>query len=271
MTAADMTARRDSLMLAVLRSEWIKLRTARSTYLAVAAAAILGLGIGLLDVFSVTGHWATMNAADRAAFDPVGDPLSGFQFGELALSALGVLAVSTEYGTGMIRTTLTATPRRGLVYAAKTLTLAAFALLVSQACAFSAFLLGQLVLHRQHLNVPVTDGHALRAVSCAGLYMAVVALVGFGLGALLRHTAAAMSAMVALVFLAYPAARSFEGASYLPDHLLLINAATALATVNPPAGPHAGRIPSLGFALLDLALYLAAFLGLGAWRAQRDT
>jgi ABC-2 type transport system permease protein len=88
---------------------------------------------------------------------------------------------------------------------------------------------------------------------------------------LLRHTAAAMSAMVALVFLAYPAVRAFEGSSYLPDHLLLINAATALATVNPPAGPHAGRIPSLGFALFDLALYLAVFLGLGAWRARLDT
>jgi ABC-2 type transport system permease protein len=237
---------------------------------AVAAALLLGLSIGLLDVLSVTGHWATMSAADRAAFDPVGDPLSGFQFAELALGALGVLTVSTEYASGMIRTTLTATPRRGLVYAAKTLTLAAFALLVSQACAFSAFLLGQLVL-RQHLNVPVTDAHVLRAVTCAGLYMAVVALVGFGLGALLRHTAAAMSAMFALVFLTYPAARAFEGSSYLPDHLLLINAATALATVNPPAGPHAGRIPSLGFALFDLALYLAVFLGLGAWRAQRDT
>jgi ABC-2 type transport system permease protein len=271
MTTAVMPARRDSLVFAVLRSEWIKLRTARSTYLAVAAAVILGLSIGLLDVLSVTGHWATMSAADRAAFDPVGDPLSGFQFGELALGALGVLAVSTEYGTGMIRTTLTATPRRGLIYAAKTLTLAGFALLVAEACAFSVFLLGQLVLHRQHLNVPITDGHVLRAVSCAGLYMAVVALVGFGLGALLRHTAAAMSAMVALVFLAYPAARAFEGASYLPDHLLLINAATALATVNPPAGPHAGRIPSVGFAVFDLALYLAVFLGLGAWRAQRDT
>ncbi len=270
MTTAAMTARHDFPLLAVLRSEWIKLRTARSTYLAVAAALILGLGIGLLDVLSVTGHWATMNAADRAAFDPVGDPLSGFQFGELALGALGVLAVSTEYATGMIRTTLTATPRRGLVYAAKTLTLAVFALVVSEACAFSAFLLGQLVLHRRHLNVPVTDAHVLRAATCAGLYMAVVSLVGFGLGALLRHTAGALAAMFALVFLAYPVARAFEGSSYLPDHLLLINAATALATVNPPAGAHAGRIPSLGFALFDLALYLAVFLGLGAWRARRD-
>jgi hypothetical protein len=265
------TAPRDaSPLVAVLRSEWIKLRTTRSLYLAVAAALILGLAIGLLDVLSVTGHWATMNASDRAAFDPVGDPLSGFQFGELALGALGVLAVSTEYSTGMIRTTLTATPRRGLVYVAKTLTLAALALLASEICAFSAFLLGQIVLHRQHLNVSVTDGHVLRAVSCAGLYMTVVALVGFGLGALLRHTAAAMSVMFALVFLAYPVARAFEGSSYLPDHLALINAASALATVHPPTGPHAARIPSVGFALFDLALYLAVFLGLGAWRVQRD-
>jgi hypothetical protein len=119
--------------------------------------------------------------------------------------------------------------------------------------------------------VPITDAHVLRAVICAGLYMAVIALVGFGLGALLRHTAAAMAAMFALVFLAYPVARAIDGSSYLPDHLLLINAATRLATVNPPAGPHGGRIPSLGFALFDLALYLAVFLGLGAWRAQRDT
>ncbi len=271
MTTFVMSARHDSPLPALLRSEWIKLRTARSTCIAVAAALLLGLGIGLLDVLSVTGHWVTMSAADRAAFDPVGDSLSGFQFAELALGALGVLAVSTEYATGMIRTTLTATPRRGLVYAAKTITLAAFALLVSEACAFSAFLLGQLVLHRQHLNVSLTDAHVLRAVTCAGLYMAVVALVGFGLGALLRHTAAAMASMFALVFLAYPAARAFDGSSLLPDHLVLINAASALATVNLPAGPHAGRIPSFGFALVDLALYLVVFLGLGAWRAQRDT
>src|SRR5581483_1500658 len=114
---------RFAIPLAVLCSEWIKLRTARSTYVALIAAFVLGLGTGLLDVLSITGHWATMSAADRADFDPVGDPLSGFQLGELALGALGVLAVSTEYATGMIRSTLIATPRRTVVYTAKALTL----------------------------------------------------------------------------------------------------------------------------------------------------
>ena len=98
----------------------------------------------------------------------------------------------------------------------------------------------------------------------------MVTLVGFGLGALLRHTAAALSAIFALVFLAYPIARAFEGTTYLPDHLTLTNAADRLATLNPPAGPHAARIPSLGFSLFDLALYLVVFVGAGAWRARPD-
>lgn len=255
---------------AVLRSEWIKLRTARSTYVALTVAFVLSLGVGLLDVISVTGHWATMSAADRAGFDPVGDPLSGFQFGELALGALGVLAVSTEYATGMIRSTLIATPRRAVVYTAKALVLALFALLASELCAFTAFFLGQLVLRRRHLNVSVAAPHVLRAVTFAGLYMVVVTMVGFGLGALIRHTAGAMAAMFALVFLSYPAARAFDGSSYLLDHLTLANAGSALATIASPTGPHAGRIPSFGFACFDLVLYLVVFLGLGAVRALRD-
>jgi len=254
----------------VLRSEWIKLRSVRSTWITLAAAVVLGLGVGLLDVSSITGHWATMSAADRANFDPVGDPLSGFQFGELALGALGVLAISTEYATGMIRATFTATPRRGTVYAAKCVVLGLFTLAASELCAFAAFLLGQAILSSQHLNVGLGAPGVLRAVACAGLYLAVVAMVGFGLGAIIRHAAGAMAAMFALVFLAYPAARAVEGYSLLPDHLLLVNAASTLATTSPPTGPHADRAPSLTFAFVDLALYLIVFLGVGAWRATRD-
>ncbi|MEY9855521.1 ABC-2 type transport system permease protein [Catenulispora sp. GAS73] len=254
----------------LVHAEWIKLRTIRSTTVTVAVAVVLSLGVGLMDVLSVTGHWATMSAADRAAFDPVGDPLSGFQFGELALGALGVLAVTNEYATGMIRTTLTAAPRRARGYLAKALTLGGFALVLSQVLAFATFLLGQVVLRRQHLNISLGDPHVLRAVACAGLYMAVVAMAGFGLGALLRHTAAALSAMFALIFLTYPVARTFEGSSYLLDHLTPINAATRLATLTPPTGAHAARIPSLAFSLFDLVLYLVVFVGAGAWRATRD-
>ena len=255
---------------ATLRSEWIKLRTVRSTYLTLAVAAVLGLGVGLLDVSSIAGHWDTMTTADKAAFDPVGESLSGFQFGELALAALGVLAAATEYTTGMIRTTLAATPRRGALYTAKVLTLALFTLAVSQIFAFGAFFLGQAVLSGKHLNVGLADHNVLRAVSTAGLYMAVVTMVGFGLGTIIRHTAGAMTATFALVFLTYPAARALESFSCFPDHLVLTNAADVLATTHGPTGPHAARVPSLGFAYFDLALYLVLFLCLGAWRAALD-
>ncbi|MGH8960330.1 MAG: ABC transporter permease [Jatrophihabitantaceae bacterium] len=253
-----------------VRAEWIKLRSVRSTYLTVGIAIALGLGVGLLDIASTVHHWTSMTATDRTAFDPVGDSFSGFQFGELSFGALGVLAISTEYGTGLIRSTLTAVPSRRQVFATKTLVLGTFALIVCQVCAFGAFFLGQAILSRQGLDVGLGQPHVLRAVTCAGLYMAVVTMVGFGLGALIRHTAGAMAAMVAVVFLAWPAARAVESFTSLPDRLLLVNAADTLTATHPHSGPHPERIPSFGFACLDLILYLAVFLSLAAWRISRD-
>jgi hypothetical protein len=100
--------------------------------------------------------------------------------------------------------------------------------------------------------------------------MVVVTLVGFGLGALLRHTAAALTVMFALVFLAWPAARAVESVSYLPDRWLLVNAAGALVSIHPPSGPDIPRTPSVGMACLELATYVVVLLGAGAWRATRD-
>jgi ABC-2 type transport system permease protein len=253
-----------------LQAEWIKLRSVRSTYLTVGLAIVLGLGIGLLDVASIVHNWASMAVADRASFDPVGDSFSGFQFGELAFGALGVFAIGTEYGTGLISSTLVAVPSRLQVFVAKVVVLGGFALIVCELCAFSSFFLGQVVLSRRGLDVGLGGHDVLRAVSCAGLYLAVMTMVGFGLGAIIRHTAGGMAAMVGLVFLAWPAARAVESFSYLPDRLLLVNAAEALTATHPASGAHSARIPSFGFACLDLVWYLIVLLGLAAWRISRD-
>jgi ABC-2 type transport system permease protein len=253
-----------------LRAEWIKLRSVRSTYLTVGIAIALGLGIGLLDVASIVHNWAGMTTADRMSFDPVGDSFSGFQFGELAFGALGVLAIATEYGTGLIRSTIAALPSRRQVFATKTLVLGAFALIVCEMCAFGSFFLGQAVLSGRGLDVGLGQHDVLRAVSFAGLYMTVVTMVGFGLGAVIRHTAGAMTAMVAIVFLAWPAARAVESFTSLPDRMLLVNAADALTATHRAIGAHSERIPSFGFACLDLALYLSVFLCLAAWRISCD-
>jgi ABC-2 type transport system permease protein len=257
-------------MSGTLRAEWLKLRTIRSTYAVLAVAVVLGLVIGLLELASTSAHWASMGAADKASFDPVSASFDGFQFGELAFGALGVLAITTEYGSGMIRATFLVMPRRLRVFGAKALVLFVFAFVACEVCAFGVFLAGQAMLSGHHLAAPLTAAGTLRAVSAAGLYTAVVTMVGFGLGALIRHTGGALAATVAVAFLAWPAARALDGFSHLPDWLVLANASDRLVASRPLTGPHVDRIPSLGFAYLDLALYLAVFLGLGAWRMSRD-
>ena len=209
-------------MTAVLHAEWIKLRSLRSTYLTLAAAVVLGAGLGFLDTSSVAHHWATMSAADRAAFDPVGDSFTGLVFAQLAFGVLGVLTISSEYGTGMIRTTLTAVPRRGRLLAAKALVVGAVALVAGELFAFGTFLLGQVMLASAHLDVALTSPGVLRAVSSAGLYLGVVALVGCGAGALLRHTAGGVAVMFGVIHAASSNGHPRGGAANLSswDHLL---------------------------------------------------
>lgn len=255
-------------MSAAVRAEWLKLRSLRSTYLSMLCALVLGVGLGLVDTSAVAHHWATMTAQDRAGFDPVGDSFTGLDYAQLAFGVLGVLAVSTEYGTGMIRTTLAAVPRRGVVFAAKALVVGALTLVLGELFAFTTFLLGQAALASHHLDVSLADPGVLRTVASAGLYLCVLALVGYGLGALLRHSAGAIAVMFGIVFLAWPAARAVESWSYLPDRLVLANAADVLGQVH--AYSAKPRLPSLGMAYLDLLLYLAIALSLGAWRISRD-
>jgi len=102
-----------------LAAEWIKLRSVRSTYLTLAAAAVAAVAVGYLVTHSDVTHWATMTAQAKAAFDPVSDSFSGLGLAQLAFGALGVLVISSEYATGLIRTTFTAVPRRRAVPASR--------------------------------------------------------------------------------------------------------------------------------------------------------
>ena len=99
----------------VLFSEWIKLRSVRSTYLVLLFGAAAAVGIGYLVAHADATHWATMTAAKKAAFDPVYDSFSGLGLAQLAFGAFGLLAISSEYTTGLIRTTFAAAPRRRAV------------------------------------------------------------------------------------------------------------------------------------------------------------
>ena len=159
------------------------------------------MGIGYLVTQADATHWARMTAAARAAFDPVDDTFAGLGLAQLAFGALGVLAISSEYASGLIRTTFAAVPRRRAVIAAKAAVVGVVTLLAGELIAFATFFTGQWALSGQHLNVTLAHPGALRGVLAAGFYLAVMAWVGLGLGAVIRHTAGAITAMVGVVFL----------------------------------------------------------------------
>jgi len=184
-----------------LASEWIKLYSVRSTYLTLAFAAAAAVTIGYLITHADVTHWATMTAQAKSAFDPVYDSFSGLGLAQLAFGTLGVLVISSEYTTGLIRTTFTAVPRRRAVLAAKATVAGALSLVAGEAIAFATFFTGQQALSAQHLNVTLAHPGALRGVLAAGFYLAVMAWLGLGLGAVIRHTAGAITAMTGVVFL----------------------------------------------------------------------
>jgi ABC-2 type transport system permease protein len=253
-----------------VRAETRKLLGLRSTWLILGLANLAGLLIGVLTLHSTAASWSTLSPSDRAAFDPTADAFTGFQFTQLALAAWGVLAATGEYAHRTIDSTLTAVPRRGIVFTAKLAVVALVSLPLSLVSVAVTWAVGQVVLHRSALDAALSDPGVVRAVLCAGLFLTAVTVLGFGLGVLLRHTAVALCVLFGLLFLAWPAARAVEGFSYLPDRWLLVNAADALVTTHPITGPNAVRTPGVSAAALEILVYLVVVLGLGAGRNRHD-
>lgn len=192
-------AYRPSTPLDAVRAEWIKFRTVRSSYITLAVAVVLAVGIGALIAWGAASHYAT-DAGTRARWDPTGVSLSGLAFAQLAFAVLGVMMVAGEYSSGMVRTSLAAVPRRWRWLAGKCVVYTAATLVVGEIISFLAFLIGQPIIGRWAPNAALGDPGVTRAVIGGGLYLAAIALVAIAVGALLRNTAAGIAVMVAFVF-----------------------------------------------------------------------
>jgi ABC-2 type transport system permease protein len=187
----------------VLRSEWTKFWSVRSTMWTFVALVVVTVGISALLCLAVAANWDDIDAADRAQIEPVSQSLSGIFLGQMAIIVLGALTISAEYSTGGIRTTLTAVPQRLRLLGAKALVLAVIAFVAGLITMIPSFLLGQAVLSTADAGIEVSlgDPGVLRAVIGGALYVAACGLLGFALGALLRHTAGAITAAIGLVFI----------------------------------------------------------------------
>lgn len=184
----------------LLASEWTKLSATRSNAWTLAAAALATLA-----VTAIAAHAIGAARVPPPATGPVNSLTASFlgyaEYAVLPVSILGALAFTSEYSTGLIRTTFTCVPHRRAVLAAKAAVTGAAALAAGEALAFVTFLLTQALMAGGHRGVSLADPGALRGVLAAGLLLAVVALTGLGLGAIIRHTAGAIAATVGVIYL----------------------------------------------------------------------
>jgi ABC-2 type transport system permease protein len=245
----------------LLRSEWTKLRSVRSTMWTLGITIVLGIGISVLATAETTAHWATTSPASQLGFDPISTSLIGVFIGQFAVGVLGVLVMSSEYGTGTIRATLAAAPRRPLVLVAKVVVFGVVALFVAEVVSFLAFFIGQALLTAPTPHATLASPGAWRAVVGSGLYVGALGLFSLGLATIIRHTAGAISAFVGillvlpLVVQALPSSIQYDVRRFLPDRI-------GTQMLNGPTNGLPGAFsPWIG--LLILCGYAAALLVIG--------
>jgi hypothetical protein len=182
-----------------LRSEWTKIRSVKSTVWTLGAAIVIAVGISTLGNWGQASH-TTLSAAQLARRDLVQRSLFGIMLGQLVMVVFGSLAVTSEYATGMIRTSLSAQPRRLHVFLAKFVIVTAIAFVVGEIISFASFLIGTHFWATKGVDLSLSSHGALQAVIGGGLYLDGAALLAFGIGAALRHTAGTITLGVFLLF-----------------------------------------------------------------------
>jgi ABC-type transport system involved in multi-copper enzyme maturation permease subunit len=195
----------------VIRSEWTKLWSLRSTWWTLLIAFVVTIGFATLLAWGASSNIDKMDAQDRATLDVTNIAMAGVAFGQLAFAVLGALIVASEYSSGGIKTTLVAVPNRLRVLLAKTLVFSVVAWVIGTAAAFASFFVAMAFWSSHDLAASLSDPGVLRAVLGAGLIALASGLLGLALGALIRHTAGSITTAVALLFVVPPLTNLLPG------------------------------------------------------------
>jgi hypothetical protein len=254
--------------LDVARSEWTKLRTVRSTYWTFTAAIASMIGLGAIFALVFANQYSGLTAAEKAVFNPTSVSLNGFLFAQLAIGVLGAIVITSEYGTGMIRTTFAAVPDRRLVLAVKAAVFAGVTAVVGIVSSVAAFFIGQAILSGNTPTAAITDPGVLRSVIGAGLYLTVLGVLALALGVIIRRTAGAVAAVVGL-FLVLPLVVAAIGTPANTISKFLPSSAGQAIFRTAQAGQHM-LSPWVGFGIF-VAYAVATLAAAATLLARRDT
>jgi len=280
----------------VIASEFTKLRSVRSTYWTLAALLIISIGVGVA-VMAGASSSISNNPGNKAGFDGTQVSLIPFfEIGQLIIAVLGAMTITSEYSTGMIRTSLTAMPRRGLVYAAKAIVFTSMTFVISLITSFVAFFAGQAMVASKgvgaslfgSVKIPanaifngpggpgtppkvtfqgtdvISASSVLSAVIGTALFVTLVALIAFGLGAIIRHTAGTITTVIGVMFIipvivqALPDSWRWDIMRFFPD------AAGRVISVTVPGGGNQ-HLWSSWPQMIVTACYAVGLLAVGAY------
>ncbi len=253
-----------------LLAEWTKIRSVRSTIWTLILFVIITVGLTALITWVTEANWNGPHAAARDV-RAVTDPTSiifgaSIYLGQLTICVLGVLVITSEYSTGVIRASLLAVPKRLPMLAAKVVVFAVLMTVVSEIVAFGSFFVGSVILHSR-VSVSLSDPGVVRATVGAGLYLALFGLLALAIGTLMRHTAGAISVAVCVAFVLpiltglLPDTSFFNHLNaYLPEQ-----AGSRVYLVHPPSGQLLSAWEGFGV----LAIWVVLLLAIGAYLLDR--
>ncbi len=252
----------------LLRSEWTKIRSLRSSVTALVLLVVVTIGFTALFVALTVGQWDQLDAVQELTYrlDPTRLILgAGFQLSQLAVCVLGVLVIANEYSSGTIRASLLAVPHRTPILMAKAAVFAVVVFVVSEVAAFAAYAVGAPILHSK-VPIGINDPGVLRAIIGAGLYGAVLGVFSIAIGAIVRHTAGGIAGIIAFVLVLAPLTQLIPGSIGAHVHAYLPTSAGQLM-INARQGPDDLLTPWQGFGVM--CLWTAALMLIANYLLRR--
>ena len=193
--------RLSGVFVAATRSEWTKLRTVRSTIWSLIIAVVSTIGFGVLLTALEVSRWDHRSLTEIRGFDPLLYTYTGLNVAGICFGVLGILVMTSEYATGVIRLTFGATPQRRLLLGAKVLTFSVVVAVVSLVSCIVVFFICQAILAAKHADVSITDPGVLRAVLGGAFHMVFIGVIAVGVGAIVRHTAGAVAILFGVLLI----------------------------------------------------------------------